>query len=68
MTSITIGLLENIAEDMLIVSDIPLFCQYLRKALEREPKKEEEITFPDSAATELGMVVTRPQQLQQDAF
>ena len=47
--------------------DLPHFRRYLKKVLNIEPEVEEVDTPPASAPTE-SVVVTRSQQLQQDAL
>ena len=65
-TYIAVGVSKHITEDMLMGRDISHFRQCLKKALSEEPEIEEMNTPPTSVSTELGMVVTRAQQLQQD--
>ena len=65
-TCIAVGVSKHITEDMVMGRDIPHFRQYLKKALSEEPEIEEKNTPPTSISTELGMVVTCAQQLQQD--
>ena len=55
-------------EDMLMGRDSPHFRPYPKNVLDIEPEVEAVDTPPASALTESGMVVTRSQQLQQDAL
>ena len=64
---IAVGVSEHLAEDMLMVRDIPHFRQYLKKVLDMEPGCDVTNTPPTTTTTtETRMAVTRAQQQRKD--
>ena len=60
---IAVGVSEHLSVDMLLGQDVPKFKRYLREVLNMSDRKGEEMTLPISTPIEVGMVMTRAQQL-----
>ncbi len=60
---IAVGVSERLLVNMFQGQDIPKFKRYLREALKVSDQKGEEMTSPISNPIEVGMVMTRAQEL-----